>query len=86
MKLIGFDCLLHRNCQEIRFTVQTHELCSTEKAYKFPVFKLLVNKMHVRHQRRVGTMDTEKTDVEFTTNIPPRISPGIKYFSIMSST
>lgn len=54
MKLIGFDCLLRRKFQEVRFTLQTYEMYSSAKVYKFPVFKLLENQKHVRHQTRVG--------------------------------
>jgi len=35
-RLIGFSYLVHRKFHEIRFTVQTYEICLAPKFTKFP--------------------------------------------------
>jgi len=50
------------------------------KVYEVPLFQLLVNQMHVRHQRRARNY-RQRTNVEYTTVVAVRISPGNKNFS-----
>jgi len=50
------------------------------KVFECPLFQLLGNQMHVRHQRRARNY-RRRTNVEYTTVVAVRISPGNKNFS-----